>query len=153
MSKKKTKALKTKFEANWRFKTLEALEKSYWGEPTYDSHLVTTCHALRKKPLKDFTTEDLRIMVGQNIGLKYLIPMALEVLKQNILADGDLYDGDLLHSVLRAEEEYWLAEPGNWKQMVELFQTNTPRLKSHDTIDSIRKDWFKSFEKFEKILQ
>jgi hypothetical protein len=152
MSKKKTKPPKTKFEANWRFKTLEALEKSYWGEPTYDSHLVTTCHALRKKPLKDFTTEDLRIMIGQDIGLKYLVPLALETLEQNILADGDLYDGDLLQAVLSSDKEYWIAEPDNWKQMLELYNANLPLLKTFGTIPSIRKSWFKNFAEFEKYL-
>ena len=43
--------------------TLEQLDKEDWGKPPYDSHLVTTCYKLRKKPLRDFTTEDLRISV------------------------------------------------------------------------------------------
>ena len=151
MSKKKTKPPKTKFEANWRFKTLEALEKSYWGEPTYDSHLVTTCHALRTKQLKDFTTEDLCIMIGQDIGLKYLIPLALEVLQENILAAGDCYEGDLLNAVLTSEKEYWQNEPDNWKQMTELYQANVSLLKTFGIIPSIRKSWFNNFAEFEKL--
>ena len=67
-----------KFENNWKHKTLENLENSNWGEPKFDSHLVITCHKLRKKQLKDFEIEDLRIMIGQNIGLKFLIPIAIE---------------------------------------------------------------------------
>ena len=43
---------------NWRQKTLENLEKDYWGNPSYDSHLVKRCHELRKIPLDSFTTED-----------------------------------------------------------------------------------------------
>ena len=54
--------------------TIEKLESDYRGDSDeYYSGLVKTCHTLRKKPLKDFTVEDLRIMIGQNIGLKYLI--------------------------------------------------------------------------------
>jgi hypothetical protein len=63
MSKSKDKSVKTKFENNWLSKTLENLEKGYWGEPEEKSYLVTTCHKLRKKQLKDFETEDLRIMM------------------------------------------------------------------------------------------
>ena len=96
-----------KFENNWKQKTLENLEKSNWGEPTYDSYLVKTCHKLRRKPLEEFETEDLRIMIGQNIGLDYLIPLALETLKENILAEGHMYEGDLLNSVLTSEKEFW----------------------------------------------
>ena len=95
---------KTKFDNNWLSKTLESLEKDYWGEPEYNSHLVTTCHRLRKKPLKDFETEDLRIMIGQNIGLKYLMPLALDKIDKNIQTDGDLYDGDLLQAVLKSDK-------------------------------------------------
>lgn len=69
--------------------TLEELESEVWPAPDFDSHLVVTCHQLRKKPIEDFTTEDLRIMIGQNIGLQFLMPQAITVLEGNPLADGD----------------------------------------------------------------
>jgi hypothetical protein len=96
-----------KLENNWRQKSLENLEKSNWGEQDFDSHLVTTCHKLRRKPLDEFLIEDLRIMIGQNIGLKFLIPLALEQLNKNILTEGDYYEGDLLQAVLNSEAEFW----------------------------------------------
>lgn len=82
-------------------KTLEQLEKDIWPEPDYPSHLVTTCHRLRKVPIRDFTPEDFRIMIGQQIGLTYLLPPAIELLKAEPLAAGDFYPGDLLIAVLR----------------------------------------------------
>jgi hypothetical protein len=89
-------------------KSLQELEHKDWGEPNFDSHLVQECHRLRRIPLKDFTTEDLRIMIGQNIGLDHLIPLAIEKLKQNPLAEGNFYPGDLLVNVLRADSNFWL---------------------------------------------
>ncbi len=61
-----------KFEPNWKDKSLENLEKQIWpaSEGSEGSYLIRTCCALRKKRLKDFEVEDLRIMIGQNIGLK-----------------------------------------------------------------------------------
>lgn len=57
--------------------TIEGIEKDYWGDkPDYDSHLVTTIFRLRKKNLDEFTTEDLRIVIGQNRSLPILIPLA-----------------------------------------------------------------------------
>jgi hypothetical protein len=41
-------------------KTLDELEGVVWGEPTFDSYLVTTCHRLRTKPVDEFSVEDLR---------------------------------------------------------------------------------------------
>jgi hypothetical protein len=94
-----------------RSKSLQELENKDWGEPTYDSFLVQECHRLRRIPLKDFTVENLRIMIGQNIGLNYLVPLAIEKLEQNPLAEGDYYAGDLLVNVLRADSKFWTKFP------------------------------------------
>lgn len=85
-------------------KTLEQLEHDYWGEPEESSYLVEECHRLRKVPIKEFDSEDLRLMIGQNIGLAHLLPRAINVLLKNPLAQGDYYPGDLLHAVLRANQ-------------------------------------------------
>jgi hypothetical protein len=68
-------------------KTLDELEGVVWGEPTFDSHLVTTCFRLRTKPVDQFTIEDLRIMIRQKIGLHYLIPLAIVELEREPLAE------------------------------------------------------------------
>ena len=88
-------------------KTLNELEDTTWGEPTFDSHLVQTCHRLRKKPIGEFTTEELRIMIGQNISLFFLVPIAIEVLEQDPLAEGAFYPGDLLCVMLKADPKFW----------------------------------------------
>ena len=53
-------------------KSLQELEQSDWGEPTYDSHLNTTVHRLRRVASREYSVEDLRIMIGQSIGLAYV---------------------------------------------------------------------------------
>jgi hypothetical protein len=88
-------------------KSLQQLDGQDWGEPSYDSHLVTECHRLRRVPLSRFSIEDLRIMIGQSIDLHYLVPLALERLRQKPLAEGDFYAGDLLAAVLRADAHFW----------------------------------------------
>ena len=118
-----------KIENNWRSKTLENLEKEYWDEPTYNSHLVITCYGLRKKPLVDFTVEDLRIMIGQNIGLKYLIPLALEKLNEDVLAEGDLFEGDLLNSVLTRDKGFWRNENDLFNSLEDIISKNEDKLK------------------------
>jgi hypothetical protein len=49
----------------------------------------------------------LRITIGQNIGLEYLVPLALERLGDDPFAEGAYYPGDLLVSVLGAEALFW----------------------------------------------
>src|SRR5437879_1802772 len=92
-----------------RSKSLQELEGKDWGEPTYDSHLVTECHRLRLVPLREFTAENLRTMIGQEIGLSHLIPLALELLRGNPFTVGDFYEGDLLAAVLRGDSRFWIA--------------------------------------------
>jgi CDI immunity proteins len=87
--------------------TLEELERSNWGEPAYQSHLVTECHRLRRVQLRLLTIENLRILIGQHIGLPFLMPFAIERLQHSPLSEGDLYPGDLLCAVLRVKAEFW----------------------------------------------
>jgi hypothetical protein len=102
-------------------RTLTELEKSDWGEPTYPSSLVRNCHAARKKPLRQFTAEDCRILIGQRISLPYVVPVALPILESNILADGDYYPGDLLLAVLTIDRDFWLANQSLWERLVLAF--------------------------------
>jgi hypothetical protein len=103
-----------------RSKSLQEIDGDDWGEPSYPSHLVTECHRLRRVPLCDFTIEDLRIMIGQNIGLPHLVPLALEVLHVDPFAGGAYYPCDLLVSVLRADVQFWQRRPELREQLVTL---------------------------------
>jgi hypothetical protein len=91
-----------------REKTLDEVEGVTWGPPTYESGLVRICHPLRTKPLGAYEVEDLRIMIGQNIGLPWLLPLALDRLEENPWASGDMYPGDLLRMTARAKFS-WIA--------------------------------------------
>ena len=93
-------------DAKRRRSTLDELE-GVVAAPTYDSYLTGNCYRLRKKPIGEFSVEDLRIMIGQNIGLFFLVPIALDVLEREPLAQGDFYSGDLLCALVRADYGYW----------------------------------------------
>src|SRR5262245_24649584 len=71
---------------DWPEQTLTQLEGDDWGEPTYPSYVVTNSHRLRHKPLREFTAEDLRFILGQQTGLPVLMPMALDVLEADPFA-------------------------------------------------------------------
>jgi hypothetical protein len=94
-----------------RRKSLQELEKQKWGNDDFPSLLVRTCSALRRKPLQDFTVEDLRIMIGQNFSLNYLVPLAIEYLQHDPLVSGDFFPGDLLTNVLKVQPGFWLVRP------------------------------------------
>ena len=128
-------------------KTLEELEKSYWGfAPDGVSFLVTRIHQIRKKTLNDLTIEDLRITIGQNLSLELLIPIAIDILKQNILAEGDLYEGDLLQNVFNLNIEFWKDNYDYWFSIKQLFETNKRLFDERE-----HRQILKSFKRFEEI--
>jgi len=137
-----------KFENSWKQKTLEALENSIWEKPEFDSNLVITCHKLRKKKLKDFSSGDLRIMIGQNFSLKYLIPLAIEDLEKDILVDGGFYQGDLLKVVLTSDVDYWKKNHSHWKTICNLFHKNLNKIKDYCYQNHCKNEWIDDFEKF-----
>ena len=91
--------------------TLEDLDGERWGEPPFDSYVVRTCHALRRKPVNTLTDEELRLAIGQGIGLIWLIPLALQRLAEDPFRCGDFYEGDLLASISRVAAGYWAEHP------------------------------------------
>ena len=107
------------------------------GEPNFDSHLVKRTHALMKIPLNKFNTEDLRLMIGQRFSLNYLAPLALDVLAEDILAEGDCYPGDLLQSVLKIDAQFWSENRKMWLKLAELLESNA-ELILENKIDSSR---------------
>jgi len=98
---------KMKLENNWRRKTLDNLEKENWPHFDSDSRLIRRTKELRKIPLDTYTTEDLRLMIGQQFSLDYLIPLALETLATDLFAEGTYFEGDLLKNVLVVKTDFW----------------------------------------------
>ncbi len=130
--------------------TIEEIENDFLGKPEYNSHLVTTCHKLRKKNLSDFEIEDLRIMVGQNIALPILVPLAINRLRENLFAEGDFYPGDLLKNVLRSSKEFWDENIDLKNEVISLFEKDRDKLNEVIYADEIISDVLEAYEVFKK---
>jgi hypothetical protein len=92
--------------------TVEAIEKRLWGDaPSDASYLVWTVHQLRRKPIGQLSVEDIRILLGQDVGTEAVLPYALTMLEREPLAEGDYYPGDLLAAVLSLPVEHWQKYP------------------------------------------
>lgn len=82
--------------------TLLELERDKWSDPTIVwTPLTQRIRDLARIPLREFTVEDLRLLIGQERALDTLLPLALEELRKDPFAEGDMYVGDLLMTVLR----------------------------------------------------
>lgn len=88
-------------------KSLQDIYGALDREQDLDSTLINRCQNLWLKALKDYNFADLRIMIGQGLGLSELIPMALTALEDNPCIDAELYKGDLLQVVFSVGNDFW----------------------------------------------
>ena len=114
-----------------------------------DSRLVRTIKELIfNKKAKDLSTEDLRILIGQKESLAVTVPLALEILSDNPLAEGDFYPGDLLKSVLNVPGKFWLSNPEHKKAMEEILHNNESKVFDADLSDDIKEELRTGFDNF-----
>jgi hypothetical protein len=118
-------------------KSLSQLLGALTKDTTDSSALMRTCITLYEKPLKDFTVENLRLMIGQSIGLEFLIPLAVELLEENPLVKGDYYPGDLLSVVMKVEPGFWQTHQDFYWSVSEIV-AGLPSLLT-DLIEAIRR--------------
>lgn len=69
--------------------------------------MVERCHALRKLPIGSLSPGDLRLLIGQDIGTRFLMPLALEMFETDPLTEAEYYPGDLLSVAMKVPSEYW----------------------------------------------
>lgn len=117
--------------------SLDELEGIVWGPPAYDSHLVTNIHRLRRLPLKHYRLEDLRLMIGQQIGVDYLVPRALDHLEAHPLAAGDFYPRDLLASVVRLPKGFWSTHKQLIPRAIHAIDGALARVRKVDTSEEL----------------
>src|ERR1700761_8934629 len=111
-------------------RTLDTVDPPAWGPAPPDATpLITRCHELRTKPLRDFTVEDLRIMLVQQVALNHLVWPALARLRADSLVEYDDYPIDLLVSVLRVDPAYWERSPDYDLELHDLVEGARDRFK------------------------
>ncbi|MBL1097314.1 contact-dependent growth inhibition system immunity protein [Streptomyces coffeae] len=119
-----------------RDRTLEELDGVRWPDPPDNATgLVRTVHALRQRKLGALTVEDLRTLIAQNVGLPFLLPLALEVLRDDPLAEARYYEGDLLSVVLRCDPAVWAMLPDVADALLAVV-SGLPALEDHLTGDA-----------------
>jgi len=70
-------------------KTIEDLEGDVWNSAGYPSTLAERCFKLRRVALNKLSSEDLRLLIEQRIGLPFIVPLALFLLEADIFISGD----------------------------------------------------------------
>ncbi|HEX6170833.1 MAG TPA: contact-dependent growth inhibition system immunity protein [Chitinophagaceae bacterium] len=118
-------------------KSIEQLE-GVWERFDPPTPLLEKVHRFRKVPISELTIEQLRLLIGQNVGLIYLIPIAIQKLRANIFAEGDLYEGDLLSSVLTSEDSFWEQHSLLKRELQDLLKGNRPVIEEKNVANQYR---------------
>jgi CDI immunity proteins len=114
-------------------RTIEQLEATQWPEPSRDATaLVHRCHALRRVPLAKLGNGDLRVLIGQGISLKYLMPIALTALEEAPMLEAEYYPGDLLCAAMSAQRSFWVESPNVLARLAHLAQQAQLRIAGHE---------------------
>ncbi|MFF4038716.1 contact-dependent growth inhibition system immunity protein [Streptomyces sp. NPDC001816] len=95
-------------------RSIEELEGDRWPDPPRDgTSLIRSVHALRRRAIKELSVEDLRRLIGQDVGLRWLLPVALDFLRETAPQEAETgwYDDDLLSAVLTRKESVWRDAP------------------------------------------
>ena len=118
-------------DKNWRFKSIDSLEKRNFGPvPSDESSIVQRLWKLRKVPISEFQVDDMMFMVIQGIGLKYVLIEAVDLLSENILTEGNYYEGDLLNAVLKLNKEQWGQLEEHWDKVDSLISAHGDYLRT-----------------------
>ena len=112
-------------------KSIEQLENDFWDDQIeFASSLVLSCHKYRKIPINELTIEQLRLLISQEIGIQYLIPLAIEKLDENALSEGDLYEGDLLDVISRIPINYWTEKQNELQTLFRIVELNSKNISA-----------------------
>jgi hypothetical protein len=88
---------------------LEKLENDFWDDSDLDENgtsLVTKVYALRKIPLNKLKPEQIILLIGQDLGIDFILPLALNILDDNPFIECTFYPCDLLKYISKIKIDY-----------------------------------------------
>ena len=117
-------------------KSIEELENDYWEDSDFNSYVVQTTQNARKKPVSQLSDEEIRLLIGQKIGLKYLIPIALLLISKDPLVEVTFYKGDLLSQLLSLSYHDWEHNEEDLKYFQKIINDNLTLIQSCEEISN-----------------
>jgi len=119
--------------------SIEQLENNHWGKVHFPTPLIEKCFNYRKIPVSQLTVEQVRLLISQKIGVRFIISRAISFLEKNILAEGDHYPGDLLSVIFNLSDEDWKHNLKERNRFTELIKQNEAKIEAIGNTELIEK--------------
>lgn len=120
-------------------KSIEELENDYWKEPEFKSGLTMICYRARKKRINELNEDEICTLIRQNIGLKYLLPVAVKKFEEYMNNINDFYLSSLLDTLLNLDNNQWI----NNKEQKEKFIMNL-----YDSLSNLNEEYFEKSDNY-----
>lgn len=119
---------------NTKNKSVAQLENIDFSGSDFNSYVVKKSTEAVKKPIEKLSGEEIRLLIGQKIGLKYLIPIAIDIIEKNPLIEITFFEGDLLLELLRLSAEDWQNNNWDFIRFAKIVSENLETIKSCNEI-------------------
>ena len=96
-------------------------------EPESDTYVLRTAARALRLPLGDLSAEEIRLLIGQKTGLKYVLPLAVAILKKNPMIQTCYYPGDLLAVCKQLAPSDWNMNPAEQRAFQEIVKSAEPK--------------------------
>ncbi|MFC8565519.1 contact-dependent growth inhibition system immunity protein [Streptomyces sp. NPDC057245] len=106
--------------------SLDQLEGQRWPDPPKDAtSLVKAVHELRRRPVGTLRPDELARLITQDVGLPWLLPLAVRILRDTAPAQaaGGWYDDDLLYAVVTRGQQVREQSPDLAHELKEAVET------------------------------
>ncbi len=92
------------------------------------SSIQLRTYELYHKRIAQYSVDDIRFMLIQEIGSDFLVAKALAHLEDDILVEASYYEGDLLSSLLKLNSDFWKGNEEHYKRLKKVIAANEDRL-------------------------
>ena len=96
-------------------------------KPELDSYVLRTAARAMRLPLEALSPEEIRLLIGQKVGLRYLLPLAIEILRKNPLKQASMFPGDLLAVCKRLQPADWNENPAELRAFQDVLKAAEPK--------------------------
>lgn len=124
---------------------IDDIESISSPQPAQDNHKSVETYRLRTTPVGQLTDTDLRILLGQRHALEIVVPLSIDLLEQNPLAEAQLYKGALFDKLLEISPEFWKSHPEENNRLIDL------KDELQMAVDTIQEDLLPQLENFERL--